>query len=241
MPTTGLFRVRLPVLPQKSCPKAKIPPSEATVRYPFCAAAGRSHRPRGLLPPTNPVRAASWWNCGQPPGPSALAALDPATWKCWTMPWTALPPMPKYPATVMPIAPSASARDERGVLEAVDLTARDAAVAGAVVDVGHELAAGAVEDEQAMRRRDDHVLGAAPEVGGRHRADDLAGREMVLPDDATGGAVQGVDRSRAVLVVRSLHHGELPIALHVRQGGAPVREPVQRGRSTPGCTWCRTP
>ena len=32
MPTTGLFNVMLPVLPQKSCPKAKIPPSEATVR-----------------------------------------------------------------------------------------------------------------------------------------------------------------------------------------------------------------
>ena len=32
MPTTGLFSAMLPVLPQKSCPKAKIPPSEATVR-----------------------------------------------------------------------------------------------------------------------------------------------------------------------------------------------------------------
>ena len=108
MPTTGLFKVRFPVLPQKSCPKAKIPPSEATVRYPFCAATGRSHAPKGEPPPTNPVNAGSWWNCGHPPAASALAAVDPVTSKCWTMPWTSLPPMPKYPATVMPISLSAS-------------------------------------------------------------------------------------------------------------------------------------
>ena len=88
MPTTGLLRAMLPVLPQKSCPKAKIPPSDATVRYPFCAAAGRSQVPRALPPPTNPVSSESWWNCGHPPEPSALFESDPATSKCCTIPCT---------------------------------------------------------------------------------------------------------------------------------------------------------
>ena len=88
MPTTGLFSAMLPVLPQKSCPKAKIPPSEATVRYPFCAAGGAVARAEVFPPPMKPLNAASWWNWGQPPAASALAALEPVTSKCWTMPCT---------------------------------------------------------------------------------------------------------------------------------------------------------
>ena len=109
MPTTGLFSVRLPVLPQKSWPNAKMPPSEATVRYPLCAPAGRWQVPSGLPPPTNPLSAASWWNWGHPPASPARSELEPATSKCCTMPCTSPPPMAKYPATVMPIDPSASA------------------------------------------------------------------------------------------------------------------------------------
>ena len=152
-----------------------MPPSEATVRYPFWAAAGRWQLPRGAPPPTNPLSEASWWNWGHPPVSPACSELEPATSKCCTIPWASPPPMAKYPATVMPIDPLASAVTSGAFWKPRPLRRGDPAAARPVVDVRHLDTGLAVQDLDPEGRGHDHVLVAVSrQVRRGHRPDDGA-------------------------------------------------------------------
>ena len=87
----------------------------------------------------------------------------------------------------------------------------------------HLHARAAVEDVDPVARRDDDVLvAAAGEVGRHGRPDHLPARAR-HPHGRAVGAVEDVDRPG----VRPLDHVELPVALHVGEGGRVGGDAVQ--------------
>ena len=168
MPTTGLFKVMLPVLPQKSCPNAKIPPSEATVRYPFCAAAGTGTPAERRAVPDEPGQGRVVVELRPPAGRVGIRRAGPRHLEVLDDALDGVPSDAEVAGDGDADLIVCIRRHERSVLEAIDLVDGDSAVAGAVIDVGHLLAVLAVEDVQTVVRGNDDILIAGTEVGCRH-------------------------------------------------------------------------
>src|SRR5664279_6550430 len=83
MPTTGLLRVRLPADPLKLAPpKVKIPPSEATIRYPGRVTGADSTSPCWVVPApglAEPTPMQAWPPTQDTPAKSAALFTPPFT------------------------------------------------------------------------------------------------------------------------------------------------------------------